>query len=200
MNALVTGFGPFPGMASNATEHVVRGLSAADGVTSLVLPVEWARAASLAIDEARRTGATLLLMNGVAGARQPLWLERGASSIAAERADAAGVMPDRWPSVERLALSIDVDVAVDCATRALAPLAHVLDAGERLDAILHGAVAREIRDDNAYVCNDASFRVQRAFAGTGVRVGFIHWPSDLRGAHVDAARQVLLAVVRGLSR
>jgi len=197
---LFSGFGPFDGMPVNATEQMMHELKKR-GHETIVLPVEWARAAELLLAKALACQATLVLMSGVAGARQPMWIESAAMDVHAEREDTAGKMPEvvRAKPTETIYVSIDVGAAKSAADRAFEQVRDRGEGGVRLDAIMHGAIMMEPRIENAYVCNDTTFRVTRELSGTGVRAGFFHWPNELRGAHVAAACDVLLAIAEALS-
>jgi|GEM_PF-7111157 len=197
---LFAGFGPFPNTPVNATESMMRAL-AKHGKQTIVLPVEWAHAAELLLAESITTKATWVLMNGVAGARQPMWIESAAMDVFAEREDAAGKMPEviRTTPTETVYVSIDVGAAKKAADLAFRKVRDTVEGGLRLDAIMHGATMMDPRAENAYVCNDTTWRVTRALSGTGARAGFFHWPHELRGAHVEAACDVLLAIAATLA-
>lgn len=94
---LVTGFGPFPGVADNPSGRFAASVDGArvDGVAvaGRVIPVEWGRAwpAVRAAVEALRPAA--LLMYGVAVQRQRVEVERLARNVAGRRPDAVGALP-----------------------------------------------------------------------------------------------------------
>ena len=199
MTVLFSGFGPFDGMPVNTTEQMMHALKKRGHATT-VLPVEWGRASELLLADALATRAALVLMNGVAGARQPMWIESAATNARAERADVAGKMPEVVcvSPTETHYVSIDVGVAKGAADVAFDEVRGVVEGGTRLDAIMHGTIVMRPRPENAYICNDTTWRVTRALSGTGVRAGFFHWPSELRGAHVEAACDVLSAIAKAL--
>ncbi len=190
MTILFSGFGPFPSVPVNATEAMMRVLLAR-GRRAVVLPVEWARAAEILLTEARACNATLLVMSGVAGPRQPLWIEAGATNSCAMKTDAAGMVPEATDGSEIVKVSIDVALAKVAADRAFEARRAVLEETTKFEDIVQGVMIREPREDNAYVCNDTTYRVVRALAGTEVRAGFFHWPSEVVGAHVEAACDLL---------
>lgn len=172
----------------------------ARGHRTVVLPVVWTRAAELVLAEARAMDASLVLMSGVAHPRQPLWIESGATNARAPRADVEGTLPEPTPD-ERdvVSVSIDTRAAHRAAERAFASVRAASHEGVRLDEILHGIVVKEPRIENAYICNDTTYRVTRALAGSPMHVGFFHWPSELDGGHIDAACHLLEEIARAVS-
>ena len=201
-------------------------------VRAVVLPVHWDLAAGLALRHVDAFAPELVLMSGVAAAEGPLRIERGASNRAALRLDASGhVRPrsrtmDAGTSLEsldegaRTTLSLDVDGALQTALRAIAKHGATEAGGVRFDAVVRGAAVGDVRDDNAYLCNQLAFVVDHAMraGGTSLRLlrsddapdgvpvalpgdhravprGFLHWPSALSGAHITAGAEVLRAIV-----
>ena len=195
----------------------------------VVLPVFWDLAAYLVLREIEVFAPQVVVMNGVAGPRQKLWLELGAFNQAKdspdgsshlkpssttdpiiERANRASCNHASWRAIE------------SAAAAALAAGAAVMHDGERLDAIMPGvAFAGFPRATNTYLCNQTTFVVGHAldhpgepirllqsgddalevtFATRGaptpsVPRWFMHWPGALGGAHLDAAADVLCAVL-----
>lgn len=94
---LVTGFGPFPGVADNPS---ARFAAAVDGreiggarIVGRVIPVDWS-AAWPAIEAAvAETRPDALLMYGVAVQRHRVEVERVARNVAGPRLDARGALP-----------------------------------------------------------------------------------------------------------
>ncbi len=197
---LFSGFGPFLDTPDNATASMM-GALAKRGHRTIVLPVEWGRASELLLAESIASKATLVLMNGVAGARQPMWIESAAMDVFSERLDAAGKLPEviRSSPTETVYVSIDVGAAHQAADLVFRKVRDTIEGGVRLDAIMQGAIMMEPRAENAYVCNDTTWRTTRALSGTGVRAGFFHWPRELRGAHIEAACDVLVAIAETLT-
>jgi pyrrolidone-carboxylate peptidase len=162
---------------------MVEGLDV-EGVKSIVLPVTWNEAPERALHAADEFGADVVLMNGVASPRQRLFIEAGATNRTAAFADAAGKFP--IPESELVVRPMTIDL------RAVARTARM--GGVPLGEVLLGAQITAVRSTNAYVCNHLAFRVS-ARSSNRVTCGFLHWPSDLVGKHVDAARNVLESIV-----
>lgn len=167
-----------------------------DGVRTVVLPVRWGMAPELAIRAARDFQAEMVIMNGVAGPRQPLFVEQGATNHCVPREDADGAWPKVVDRLEARPMTIDRRRAVRAARAAIAEHAHVMQGDVALGDVLLGARIARPRKSNGYVCNHVAFHVSRAHE----RCGFLHWPSELHGAHVIAARAILERIVRALAR
>jgi hypothetical protein len=207
-------------------------------VCAMVLPVYWDLAAILALREIEAFAPDVVLMNGIAGAVQDLWIELGAVNRAmaqrdgsdllepAAAADAlAPIVPDAGGDDALRGMLFSWASARDAARAALAERAAVRAGGRRLDGVLTGVrLAGFPRDGNAYLCNNLSYAVNFAMAhpgraltllcasdpvpgaANGVTVGlardaravprtFLHWPSRLAGAHLDAAAGIVRTVL-----
>lgn len=184
---LVTGFGPFPGVARNATAEIVEGLNM-DKVRTLVLPVKWHVAPELVLRAAREYGASVVLMNGVAAPVQPLFVERGAHSRCGSHADVDGHRANTVRPFETRPMTIDVRKVARVAR------AEIARAPSAFRAIVPGVKIAPVRKKNDYLCNHTSYEVARA----GITCGFLHWPSSLSDDHVITARAVLERVLHAL--
>jgi pyroglutamyl-peptidase len=164
---LVTGFGPFPGMARNPSAEIARRIAAAPrwrrlGVAAeaLILPTTYAALADV-LEPALAKAPDAVLMIGVAGRSRAVRIERQARNRASLLLpDAAGRRP------QRLAL-------------ADGPAARRLGTSPaRLRALLrrHGIACRVSHDAGRYICNAAYYR---ALAGP-VPVLFVHIPKPPR--------------------
>ncbi len=217
---LLTGFGAFPGVARNATgllvSRLVPGLAYADApgalasargelrlgrrcvrVTGMVLPVAWEEAGTLVLREIRALRPHVVIMNGVAGPAQPLWIERGAGASRVRKVDARGALPAELATPRR---TCRVHMPAHALLRA-ARAAIAREAGT-LGAVMPSARLVAPREDNAYVCNDTTHVVTRGLSprrGMGVPRGivwtFLHWPSGLGEQHLPACERVLGAVL-----
>lgn len=94
---LVTGFGPFPGVAYNPSGAAAKAIDGERvGQVAFVgrqVPVSWARAwpaIRAAVDE---VAPVALVMLGVAVARQQICVERVARNVRSQRADCDGAYP-----------------------------------------------------------------------------------------------------------
>ena len=248
---LVTGFGRFKSITHNATGRIVSklvgvpypetappetgdidppGPQIAAGVTTLgavdvfalVLPVHWDLAAILVAREMEALRPSFVLMNGVAGPRQPLWLELGATNHATRQLDGSNRLLPHGPPGEPLVPILDGEAAVPS-----------LLAWDAVEGAAKGAIARHAclaeilpgvlragfpRASNTYLCNNLAYitgwlmrhpgreitLLEDAAGGVQVRLdadfrtvprAFVHWPSELAPEHDDAAVDVMRALI-----
>lgn len=173
-HVLLTGFGPFPGIAENVSSHLAAAV-AASARRSLpsfrfeahVLPTEWQRAP----DEARRLYRLLqpaaVLHLGVSARARVFEIETVAHNRTVAAADACGALP-----------------AADC----VAPDGPVaLTAGLPVGAILVRLRRRRIpavasRDAGGYLCNTLLYHAidHARRSERGGQAGFVHVPAALR--------------------
>lgn len=164
---LVTGFGPFPGMAHNPSEAIARRVAASPRwrlldaeVGALVLPTTYA-AIEGALKPALRQPVAAILLIGVAGRARAVRIEARALNRASILSpDAAGFRPRRlglaaWPAFRRSPLP----------PAAVAPILK-----------RHGVPCRASQDAGRYLCNAAFFE---ALAQTRP-VLFLHIPKPPR--------------------
>lgn len=159
---------PGPQLAVGVSTLDVPGLGAVD-VCAMILPVFWDLAAILVARELDALRPSLVILNGVAGPRQALWLELGAANQASLRLDGSNLLRPYAEAGETLVKVIDDPAteqpsllswrAVEAAARsALARHADERDGGERLGDILQGVgLAGFPRASNAYLCNDITW-------------------------------------------
>lgn len=207
-------------------------------VCAMVLPVYWDLAALLVLREIEAFAPDVVLMNGIAGAEQDLWIELGAVNRAAAQRDgsdllepAAGdgalapIVPDAGDDDTLRGMFLSWASVRDAARAELAARAGVTAGGRRLGDVLTGVrLAGFPRDGNTYLCNNLSYAVNYAMAHPGraltllsasdpvpgavnavtarlardaraVPRAFMHWPSRLAGAHIDAAAGIVRAAL-----
>ena len=173
---LLTGFGPFPGVAENLTAELVpklaksaRVLFSDYDIVAEVLPVAWMRAPE-------RLGAILgdkpprlALHFGVASSAKGFRIEQLGRNVCAARGDAEGSLPT-MPRIlptgpDALSATIPVDAIMARLQRADIPCCTSNDAG-------------------AYLCNAVLYQslVTAAAAPRPFAAGFIHVPNWLSGA------------------
>ncbi|MSP25049.1 MAG: hypothetical protein EXR75_07770 [Myxococcales bacterium] len=135
---------------------------------AMVLPVFWDLAAALVLAEIESFAPDLVLMNGIAGGRQPLWLELGAVNRAAGLEDGSGVLVAIEGPVIASAPSEEYDrpnllswSPVKAAMLAgIQAHGAVAAAGVRFDDVLEGALfASYPRASNTYLCNNTTYAV-----------------------------------------
>jgi pyrrolidone-carboxylate peptidase len=229
---------PAPQTAVASATVMLEGVGAVD-VCAMVLPVYWDLAAILVLKEVQAFGPDFVMMNGIAGERQELWLELGSVNRALVLPDGSDVLVPAPPSGARFApivpsasaselalgLRLSYSRVQRAALDAIATKASVVEGGERFDAFVRGVFRAGFpRDSNTYLCNNTTYVVNYAMAhpnttltlmqaspalsGRVNRVGikltrdaravprvFVHWPSALTGAHLDAGRSVMRAII-----
>lgn len=172
---LVTGFGPFPSVRENPSGALALALHEPDGeppIHGLLLPVSYARGPALAIEEARRLDARLVLGIGVAAQRATAALERiGRRRLSPQHEDVDGVCAQEVGPEGPAELRASLDI-------------------ERLAGLLGCEISE---DAGAYVCNAWLYEVVHAL-GDRVPVGFLHIP--LEGLPPERLRRALSAFVR----
>ncbi len=172
---LVTGFGPFPGVADNPSGRFARSVDgervAGRPVIGRVLPVEWGSAWPALVEAVEAHAPVALLMYGVAVNRQQVEVERIARNRAGPRADAAGALPAS-PQI-------------------------VVDGPETLPTTLPwsdliGPHVGTSDDAGDYLCNYVMFMSVHALCNRVPYCGFIHLPDR----ETPGARAVLTRLGR----
>jgi pyroglutamyl-peptidase len=165
---LLTGFGPFPGVAWNPSAWLVQTLARTQDrpVAAAVLPVSWdgAWAALRPLLDAHTPRQVILF--GVSARAHGFFLEQRAYNARGPQPDADGAMPDDHRLLSSDAGHLD-------ATLPLAPIAAALGAAG-IPAALSG-------DPGRYLCNALLFHALNWAQDKPTRVGFVHIP------HIDEA-------------
>lgn len=177
---LVTGFGPFPGVARNPSGWLVQTLarSHAAAIMAAVLPVCWHGAWAALEPLLAASRPRHIILFGVSAQARGFCLEQCAYNAVAQMADAHG----QAPSAERLSTH-----GPDTREASL-PLGDIATA-------LSGAglPVERSRDPGRYLCNATLYRTLEWAEHTGcARAGFIHIPADIAksspgGAALSAA-------------
>ena len=164
---LITCFEPFGGETSNASAAGAEKIDDRIGdfaVEKLLLPVEFSRAAELAITKAEEIGADAIICFGQAGARNAVTPEMVALNLCYTSVpDNAGEAPQDKPVI------FGAENAL-FATLPVRKMSQTLKENGVLSAVSYSA--------GTYVCNDLYFRVLHRFKDTGVRAAFIHVPRE----------------------
>jgi len=212
---------PEPQIAVGVATMQVPDVAAID-VCAIALPVHWDLAAILVAREIDALRPSLVLMNGVAGPRQALWLELGATNRAAVQLDGSNRLRPHGAPDEPLVPILDGDAALPsllswravehAAREAIARHACLADV---LPGVLRAGFPRA---SNTYLCNnlayvtgwlmrhpgrevallEASERAVKVRIDADLRTvprAFVHWPSELSPAHDDAAADVMRALI-----
>ena len=172
---LLTGFGPFPGVAANETERLVPALAAAaraafktHTIHHEILPTEWS-AAPLRLAEILHTHKPVLALHfGVAQDATGFRIECEAYNACHMAPDARGEPPPSLSLISGGALSQSATVPAGAIVARLRSL---------------GLPAYTSNDAGRYLCNAVlyhSLSVSQS-SQTGFRAGFVHIPTDLSG-------------------
>jgi pyroglutamyl-peptidase len=185
---LISGFLPFGGEDINPSWEAVKALPDKIGeyeLTKVCLPVVFGEGARLMLEEARRIGAEMLLMTGVAGNRKAVTPELVAINYRHARIpdnagqQFAGVPIDpEGPAAHMTRLPIHA--LIDAVKAAGIPCALSLSAG-------------------AYVCNDVYWGLLSSEADFGHRGLFIHVPGEDVVSVEDMARAIALCAEHSLN-
>lgn len=187
IDVLLSGFSPFAGAARNESWDAValaapmlreQGLTVKD----LELPVEFARAGALLLEELGEHRPRVVIATGLAAGRTAITPERVAVNVRDARIpDNAGASPIDEPVVPGAPVGYFSTLPIKAMAAALA--ADALPASVSQTA-------------GTYVCNDVFFQLQHRLATdttlAGIRGGFVHVPS----ADVVDARSAARALVR----
>ena len=162
---LITGFDPFGGAAVNPAWQAVRLLpdTIADfEVHKLEIPTVFGKAADTVLDKAEEIRPDVILCIGQAGGRDAVTPERiGVNIRDAKITDNESNMPKG-------------EFCVPEGPAAYFATVPVMDMAQAIwDAHIPGAVSNSA---GAFVCNDTLYCLLHRYAGTNVRVGFIHVP------------------------
>lgn len=166
-------------------------------VCAMILPVYWDLAAALVAKEIEAFDPSFVMMNGVAGSRQPLWLELGATNLASGLEDGSSrlrpVIAAGQSRAKLVAEAAQSEMtrgnllswrAVEKAAKE-AVLAHTndVDGGVRFGDLASGAVlAGYPRSSNTYLCNNTTYVTGYLMGHTGKRVRLLRASRDVRGA------------------
>ena len=162
---LITGFDPFGGETVNPSWEAVSRLPDTVGgyrLTKLQIPTIFAAAAETVLTAAAQDAPDVILCVGQAGGRDAVTPERIAINMASARIpDNAGNQPVEMPILPDAPDGMFSTVPVCAMAEAIAA------------AGLPGKISNTA---GTFVCNDTLFRLAHHYAGTPVRVGFIHVP------------------------
>lgn len=170
---LLTGFGPFPGVAENASQRLVPKLAhlaarrfSAHRVVSRILPTEWERAPARLEDLYARERPKLVLHFGVSPQANAYVIETVARNTRKAAQDAAGALPRD-------------EVVVRGGPAEIAARLPAEDIKERLNAINVPAVMSQ--DAGSYLCNALLYRslVCAEQIVEPEAVGFFHIPREI---------------------
>ena len=162
---LITGFDPFGGAAVNPSWLAVEQLPGRVGdfaIYKRMIPTVFGAAAEAVLEEAEKVQPDVILCVGQAGGREAVTPERIAVNIRDARiADNAGNQPKGEFVASDGPAAYFATVPVEKMAQAIR------------DAGIPAAVSNSA---GAFVCNDVLYSLLHHYAGTEIRVGFIHVP------------------------
>jgi hypothetical protein len=169
-------------------------------VCAMILPVYWDLAAILIAKEMDAFKPSFVMMNGVAGDRQPLWVELGATNRAAPLDDGSNQLRPAVSGSDAFAKIVDTAShdedarsnllswhAVQSAAQA-AVMRHEaeIDQDTRLGDVLQGVkLAGFPRNSNTYLCNNVTYVTGYLMSHPGKTVRLLKASPALRGAVND---------------
>lgn len=180
-------------------------------VCAMILPVFWDLASFLVLSEANVFLPDVVLMNGIAGGAQPIWMELGSTNAAVARPDGSGIlMPIETgtPLLSGLAeeerargLLMSWDEVRAAAEARIGELAEETeDSGVTFGSILSGVrYAGYPRDSNTYLCNNTTFVVNYVLDHPNETVRLLE-PSDRREGGPSGLDVTLDADLRDVPR
>ena len=185
---IITGFDPFGGETVNPAWEAVSRLPDTVGgyrLTKLQIPTVFAKAAEQVLAAAGADAPDVILCVGQAGGREAVTPERVAiNCMDARIPDNAGNQPREKPVIPGGSDGIFSTV----------PVRKMADAIEEV-----GIPGKVSNTAGTFVCNDTLYRLLHHYAGTAVRVGFIHVPHLPEQAKAGGASMPLEDIIRGLS-
>lgn len=180
---LITGFEPFGDEQTNPSWEAVKALPDRIGawtLRSLLLPVEFGRAAALAIETAKEVHADAILCVGLAAGRDAVTPEAvGVNVRDASIPDNAGFRPEGEPVVSDGPAAYFSTLPVRRITEAIRSA---------------NVPAKLSYTAGTYVCNDLLYTLLHHFSGTDVRVAFVHIPLERTLPLSDSIRALTAAI------
>ncbi len=138
-------------------------------VCAMILPVYWDMAAILIAKELDAFQPSVVMMNGIAGARQEIWLELGATNKADELDDGSDQLKPYAPDKDTYAKIVDGgedarpnlmtwNAVQAAAAEVVAKSADAKDGDVRFGDVLPGVkLAGFPRNSNTYLCNNVTY-------------------------------------------
>ncbi|MGA7325860.1 MAG: hypothetical protein WBX25_15575 [Rhodomicrobium sp.] len=163
----MTGFGPFPGVPSNASAALVSALAACPLnpevlLATEIIPVDWTKARRVAAEAIARTKPDAVLHFGVAKRLTQIEIETRALNMSGPKADNSGAASP-W---KRLAPGGPFELP------ATLPALRLLRALKQ-----NGFHAGLSRNAGGYLCNAVFYWSLAAAADEGPLIGFVHIPA-----------------------
>ncbi len=162
---------PGPQLSVSTETLTLPGVGAVD-VCAMILPVYWDLAAIFIAKEIDSFKPSFVLMNGVAGPKQPIWIELGATNDARGLEDGSNQLRPDVPTgqgnaklIEGLSASetlqgnlLSWKAVAASAADAVERHAEDIDKGARFGDVLQGVKLTTFpRSSNTYICNNVTF-------------------------------------------
>lgn len=162
---------PAPQLSVATTTIDFPGLGQVD-VCGMILPVYWDLAAILIAKEIEAFAPSFVMMNGVAGDRQPIWIELGSTNRAAPLDDGSNQLRPAVGSGEPFARIVESARSSEdaqgnmlswraverAASAAIEAHANDVENDQRFGDFLYGAkLAGFPRSSNTYLCNNVTY-------------------------------------------
>ena len=166
-------------------------------VCAMIVPVYWDLAAILVLKEAEAFGPDMVLMNGIAGVEQDLWIELGSVNRAMTLRDGsdlllpvaragerfAPIVPSASPDDTLRGLLLSWGAVRDGARGEIALRSSVQEGGRAFGDVVRGArLAGFPRDGNTYLCNNITYAVNYAMSYPGRTLTLMQASVAKRGA------------------
>ena len=138
-------------------------------ICAMILPVYWDLASILIAKEMEAFEPSLVMMNGVAGSRQPIWIELGSTNKASALDDGSNQLRPAVSDNEDFAPIIQGgedarpnllswNAALSAAASRIEARKEEMDEDTRLGEVLQGAkLAGFPRSSNTYLCNNVTY-------------------------------------------
>jgi hypothetical protein len=186
---------PGPQLSVGTTTIDFPGVGPVD-VCGMILPVYWDLAAILIAREMDAFKPSFLMMNGVAGTRQQLWLELGAMNLAVGSADGSNVLRpavggdpytkliESAPHAEDARGNLlSWSATLDTARATIRAHAADVDQGTAFDAIMPDALLAGFpRASNTYLCNNVTYTTGWLMDHPGKEVKLLRASKKVRGS------------------
>jgi pyrrolidone-carboxylate peptidase len=165
-------------------------------VCAMILPVYWDLAAILIAKEMDAFKPSFVMMNGVAGGRQPIWIELGATNRAAPLDDGSNQLRPAVRANEEYAKIVESAAKAEnaranlmswravesAATAAAERHAGEMDEGVLFSDLLQGVkLAGFPRNSNTYLCNNVTYVTGYLMSHPGASVRLMKASPAVRG-------------------
>lgn len=165
-------------------------------VCAMIVPVYWDLSSILIAKEIDAFKPSMVLMNGIAGEQQELWIELGSVNLAMTLQDGsdiltpvapagqsqAAIVPSAAKSDRARGLLLSWDAAKSAAEKAVSAQADVTANGERMGDLLPGVKLGGFpRSSNTYLCNNTTYLINYLMGYPNKKVTLLKASKAVRG-------------------